>query len=85
MADLLEISDERARELFEGGCVECVKLGGQWVHLRVCLVCEKVGCCDNSPMTHATNHWKETGHAVTRSIEPGENWKWSFETQKFFV
>ena len=85
MSDLLEISDEQAREAFEKGCEECVKMGGQWVHLRMCLVCGKIGCCDSSPMTHATKHFQETGHAVVRSIEPGENWKFDYETQKFIV
>ncbi len=85
MPELLEISEEQAREAYDKGCEECVKMGGQWVHLRMCLVCGKTGCCDSSPMTHATKHFQATRHAVVRSIEPGENWKWNYETQQFLI
>ena len=60
------------------GCEECLKIGGHWVNLRICLVCGKVGCCDNSPNRHATKHFHETGHPVMRSIEPGEAWRWCY-------
>ena len=83
MPELREITEAQAREAFEKGCEECVKMGGRWVHLRMCLVCGKVGCCDNSPNTHATRHFQETGHAVIRSVEPGEDWKYDYETQEF--
>lgn len=59
-------------------CEECLKLGSPWVHLRMCLVCGKVGCCDNSPFRHATKHFHQTGHALIRSAEPNENWAWCF-------
>jgi uncharacterized UBP type Zn finger protein len=58
------------------GCEECLKIGGQWVHLRVCLSCGKVGCCDSSPNQHATRHARSDGHPILRSIEPGEDWSW---------
>ena len=60
------------------GCVECLASGGHWVHLRECLVCGHVGCCDSSPGKHATKHFHQTSHAVMRSIEPGERWAWCY-------
>ena len=59
-------------------CEECEKIGGSWVHLRMCLECGKVGCCDNSPNRHATAHFRETGHTLIRSAEPGELWTWCY-------
>jgi hypothetical protein len=58
------------------GCEECLKIGGRWVHLRMCHTCGKVGCCDSSPNRHATGHAHEAGHPLLRSIEPGETWSW---------
>lgn len=60
------------------GCAECLRDGTRWVHLRLCLTCGHVGCCDSSPGTHATAHFQETGHAVMRSFEPGEAWRWCY-------
>jgi len=60
------------------GCEECIKMGASWVHLRECLVCGHVGCCDSSPNTHATKHFHATKHPVMRSVEPGETWGWCF-------
>jgi uncharacterized UBP type Zn finger protein len=60
------------------GCEECLKLGTRWVHLRLCLSCGHVGCCDSSPEKHATGHYQETGHPVMRSFEPGESWRWCY-------
>jgi len=59
-------------------CPDCIREGSTWVHLRQCLVCGHVGCCDSSPRRHATAHWREQGHAVVRSIEPGEDWGWCY-------
>ena len=59
-------------------CEECVKMGDRWVHLRICLMCGHVGCCDSSKNKHATKHFHASGHAMMRSIEPGENWGWCF-------
>lgn len=60
------------------GCEECLATGSQWVHLRLCLGCGHVGCCDDSPNRHATGHFVETGHAIFQSFEPGERWRWCF-------
>lgn len=60
------------------GCAECLRDGTDWVHLRLCLGCGHVGCCDSSPERHATKHHDETGHPVIRSFEQGESWRWCF-------
>jgi uncharacterized UBP type Zn finger protein len=60
------------------GCEECLKVGDPWLHLRICLVCGKVGCCDDSPNKHATAHAGESGHPLIRSLEPGEDWSWCY-------
>lgn len=60
------------------GCEECLRLGTQWVHLRRCLACGHVGCCDSSPGRHATHHFERTGHAVMASAQPGEAWRWCY-------
>ena len=60
------------------GCEECLKPGGQWVHLRLCLICGHVGCCDESPNKHATKHFRHTGHPVMQSMEPGDDWGWCY-------
>ncbi|HVZ48332.1 MAG TPA: UBP-type zinc finger domain-containing protein [Gemmatimonadaceae bacterium] len=60
------------------GCEECLAAGGRWVHLRLCLLCGHVGCCDNSPGRHATKHFHATHHAVMQSFEPGEDWGWCY-------
>ena len=60
------------------GCTDCLAIGATWVHLRECLTCGRVGCCDSSPNRHATAHFHETGHPVMRSFQPGEDWRWCF-------
>ena len=60
------------------GCEECLKTGDAWVHLRMCLHCGHVGCCNSSKNRHATKHFRATKHAIARSIEPGENWAWCY-------
>ncbi|MGZ4200870.1 MAG: UBP-type zinc finger domain-containing protein [Thermoleophilaceae bacterium] len=60
------------------GCEECLATGGKWLHLRICLECGRVGCCDDSPNKHATAHAHESGHPIIRSLEPGENWSWCY-------
>ena len=67
------------------GCEECLKIGGSWVHLRMCQSCGKVGCCDNSPNRHATAHFNESRHPIIRSVEPGEEWSWCYEDELMFV
>jgi hypothetical protein len=59
-------------------CVECDEVGGWWMHLRRCAECAHVGCCDSSPAQHATAHFRETGHPVVQSFEPGEDWGWDY-------
>ncbi|MGI8888940.1 MAG: UBP-type zinc finger domain-containing protein [Nocardioidaceae bacterium] len=61
------------------GCEECLAQGSQWVHLRMCMTCGHVGCCDSSAHKHAAGHFDETHHPVIRSFEPGEAWRWCFE------
>jgi CPA1 family monovalent cation:H+ antiporter len=60
------------------GCEECLRLGWDWVHLRQCVACDHVGCCDSSRGRHASGHYEAIGHPVMRSIEPGEAWRWCF-------
>ena len=62
-------------------CEECVRIGSGWVHLRMCLQCGKIGCCDNSPNRHASAHYGETGHPLIRSAEPYEEWLWCYVDQ----
>jgi Na+/H+ antiporter len=64
------------------GCEECLAVGGTWVHLRLCLQCGHVGCCDSSPERHASKHFESTRHPVMRSFEPGEDWRWCFIDEK---
>lgn len=60
------------------GCEDCIAMGGEWVHLRMCLSCGRIGCCDSSPNRHATKHYRSTGHPLITSAEPGETWVWCF-------
>jgi len=60
------------------GCEECLKIGSTWVHLRMCMECGHVGCCDSSPNKHATKHFHKTKHPIMRSVEPGEDWGWCY-------
>ncbi len=65
------------------GCVECDATGGWWFHLRRCTACGHIGCCDNSPSQHGTKHFKQTGHPIITSFEPGEDWFYDFRTGDF--
>ncbi len=61
------------------GCPQCLEIGFRgWVHLRMCLTCGQLGCCDSSPYQHATEHFTTVGHPVMRSVEPGETWRWCY-------
>jgi uncharacterized UBP type Zn finger protein len=60
------------------GCKECIELGATWVHLRLCLSCGHVGCCDSSPLRHATGHFHRTQHPVIKSFEPAEDWAYCY-------
>jgi hypothetical protein len=66
------------------GCEECLKIGSGWVHLRLCLTCGHVGCCDSSPNKHATKHFRGTSHPIVKSFEPGEDWGWCYPDQLMF-
>ena len=66
------------------GCEECLKSGDSWVHLRLCLVCGHVGCCDSSKNKHATRHFHDTQHPLVRSLERGERWAWCYADEEFF-
>ena len=66
------------------GCEECLKIGSGWVHLRLCLECGHVGCCDSSKNKHATKHFHATKHPLMRSLEPGETWGWCFVDERVF-
>jgi uncharacterized UBP type Zn finger protein len=70
----------RVTELPESveGCEECLKTGDPWFHLRICLECGKVGCCDSSPNRHASRHAAEDAHPLIRSLQPGEVWSFCF-------
>ena len=63
------------------GCEECLASGSSWVHLRLCRTCGHVGCCDSSPNRHASGHAAASGHALIRSIQPGEDWTWCYEDE----
>ena len=63
------------------GCEDCLREGGVWLHLRICLGCGHVGCCDDSPSRHASAHGRASGHPIIRSLEPGEDWSWCFQDE----
>lgn len=68
----------QAVEASAEGCEECRKLGDSWVHLRLCLSCGSVGCCDSSKNRHASKHASEAQHPIVQSFQPGENWRWCY-------
>jgi uncharacterized UBP type Zn finger protein len=67
------------------GCEDCLLEGSKWLHLRICLTCGHVGCCDDSPNRHATAHHHSTSHPIIRSLEPGEDWSWCYIDEVAFV
>jgi len=81
---LSEISDPAPTPRTVAGCEECLAQGSRWVHLRLCLSCGHVGCCDSSPNRHARAHHHATGHPLVRSYEPGENWWYCWSDQLLF-
>lgn len=67
------------------GCEECLRTGDRWVHLRLCMRCGNVGCCDSSPNRHASAHWRANpDHPIVRSYEPGEDWWWCYADEAAF-
>lgn len=81
--DCQHLQDATPRAGNTKGCEECLKMGDSWVHLRVCLACGHVGCCDDSKNKHATKHFHATRHPVIRSGEPGETWGWCYIDEAF--
>ena len=79
--DCTHLDQIRVRQTSKHGCEECLKMGDSWVHLRLCLLCGHVGCCDSSKNKHATKHFHATKHPLVRSIEPGESWVWCYEDE----
>jgi uncharacterized UBP type Zn finger protein len=67
------------------GCEDCLAIGDSSVHLRMCMKCGKIGCCDSSPNRHATRHARASGHPIIRSAEPGEDWSWCYVDEVAFV
>jgi uncharacterized UBP type Zn finger protein len=80
MPDCAHIDSVEISELPEevAGCEECLESGGKWCHLRICLSCGHVGCCDSSPGRHASGHADATGHPIMRSVQPGEDWAYCY-------
>ncbi|MDX6650967.1 MAG: hypothetical protein QOI91_1791 [Solirubrobacteraceae bacterium] len=80
MAACTHLDHVRITELPESvaGCQECLETGDPWLHLRICLECGQVGCCDSSPNRHASAHARQAGHPLIRSLEPGEDWSFCF-------
>lgn len=66
------------------GCEDCLKIGGRWVHLRLCRECGHVGCCDNSPNRHATAHYHRTHHPIIQSFQPDEDWGYCYPDDLFY-
>ena len=81
MADCTHIDEIADVTPSSDGCEDCLRVGDRWVHLRMCMTCGHIGCCDSSPNRHATAHWKETDHPIVRSYEPGEDWWWCYTDQ----
>lgn len=75
--DILPITPE--------GCQECIELGTDWVHLRLCRVCGHVGCCNDSDQQHARKHHESSGHEIIASFEPGEDWAFCYQDDEFIV
>ena len=66
------------------GCEDCLKIGGHWLHLRLCESCGHVGCCDQSPNRHATKHYQSTKHPIIRSFQPDEEWGYCYPDDMFY-
>ena len=78
LAAISEIKRSKRHE-----CAECIKIGGQWMHLRTCQQCGATLCCDNSPNRHATKHANASGHPVIASAEPNERWLYCYPDEAF--
>jgi uncharacterized UBP type Zn finger protein len=78
MASCTHLGEIQPVKPHTNGCEECLKMGDTWVHLRLCLECGHVGCCDSSKNKHATKHFHHTKHPIMKSLEPGETWGWCY-------
>jgi hypothetical protein len=80
MANCTHLDQVLLRQLPDAvdGCEDCLATGGRWLHLRICLNCGHVACCDDSPGRHASAHARGTEHPIIRSLEPGEDWSWCY-------
>jgi hypothetical protein len=83
MAECTHLDHVLITELPEAvdGCEDCLRAGAPWLHLRLCLECGHVGCCDDSPNQHATKHAQDSGHPIIRSLEPREEWSWCYSDE----
>jgi uncharacterized UBP type Zn finger protein len=77
------LSDIQPVEPRTPGCEECLATGDDWVHLRMCLHCGHVGCCDQSRNRHASKHFRQSAHPIVQSFEPGEDWMWCYVDRLF--
>ena len=77
-----EVADVRPNS---HGCEDCLRIGGQWVHLRMCMSCGHIGCCDDSPNRHATAHFRAQHHPIIQSYEPGEDWWYCYVDDLAFI
>jgi uncharacterized UBP type Zn finger protein len=78
------VAEVRAVTPSADGCEDCLAIGDTWFHLRLCLMCGHMGCCDTSKNKHASEHFRDTGHAIVRSAQPGEEWAWCYVDEVFF-
>jgi uncharacterized UBP type Zn finger protein len=87
MAACSHLDEIQVRTLPESiaGCEECLAIGSTWVHLRMCMTCGKIGCCDSSPNRHASGHARDTAHPIARSAERGEDWSWCYVDEVAFI
>ena len=84
MADCIHLKLMREVAASAAGCEDCLKIGDEWVHLRLCKSCGHVGCCDSSKNKHATKHFHLSGHPIIKSFEPGEEWGYCYVDDAFF-
>jgi uncharacterized UBP type Zn finger protein len=83
MQNCSHVSEIRDVEPSADGCEECLKIGDEWVHLRLCMTCGHVGCCDDSKNKHATKHFRKTRHQIVQSFQSGDVWLWCYVDEVF--
>jgi hypothetical protein len=82
--DMIEVTKPQTRTA-DTVCEDCIREGTSWVHLRECLTCGGIRCCDSSPRRHESAHARQAGHPIAKSIEPGEDWSWCYVDEVAFV